>query len=70
MSGVSDSPFVEELGVLEGVVDEGNTLDTASASSFTWGVPVKSMVLFMGAVVSVGYKRTLSHQIIRLNICK
>lgn len=57
MSGVSDSPFEIEFGVLEGVVDEGNTPETTSVSILTGLLPLKSKLLFIGAVVSVGCKR-------------
>lgn len=54
ISGVNDSPFEMELGVLDGVVEEGNTPVTASVSIFTGALPVKSKFLLIGAVVSVG----------------
>lgn len=54
ISGVSDNPFETELGVLEGVVDEGKIPAAASASSFTGVLLEKSKLLLIGAVVSVG----------------
>lgn len=57
MSGVIAMLFASVLGVLDGVVDVGNTPEMAdappSASSFT-GAPPNSRPLFIGAVVSVG----------------
>lgn len=48
-----------EFGVLEGVVDEGKTPETTSVSILTWLLPLKSKLLFIGAVVSVGCKKEL-----------
>lgn len=53
-SGVSDKLFETELGVVEGVVDEGNAADTGSTSILTGGVFEKSIPLLIEAVVSVG----------------
>lgn len=53
-SGVTDNTFETELEVLEGVVDEGKGLGTASLSSFTGVLLEKSNPLFIAAVVSVG----------------
>lgn len=52
ISGVNDSPFETEFGVLDGVVDEGNT--PASLSILTGVLLEKSKLLLIGAVVSVG----------------
>lgn len=57
MSGVNDNPLETELGVLDGVVEEGNTLETASASIFIGVDPEKSNPLFIGAVVSVAWNK-------------
>ena len=57
MSGVKERPFVMELGVLEGVVEDGNTPDTASDSILIGVLPVKSSPLLIGAVVSVAWKK-------------
>jgi hypothetical protein len=53
-SGVRDSPFETELGVVEGVVDEGKAVETESTSILTGVLLEKSMPRLMGAVVSVG----------------
>lgn len=59
ISGVSDSPLLMELGVEEGVVDEGNIPDEASTSIFTGTLPGNSRLRLMAAVVSVGYKQIM-----------
>lgn len=54
ISGVADNTLDTELGVLEGVVDDGKAADTESFSNFTGVLLEKSSPLLIGAVVSVG----------------
>lgn len=56
MVGVSDMLFVTEFGVVDGVVDDGNAVETVSVSIFTGFELEKSRPRFMVAVVSVGWK--------------
>lgn len=55
MSGVNEIPLLIELGVVDGVVDDGNTAEDVSTSNLTGGFPGKSILLLIAAVVSVDY---------------